>query len=54
MKKIVVFAFPSRFIFPVKLICALLLDQHQLLILYLNLLLSFYSICQNNNNVIGN
>ena len=43
MKSIAVFSSRSRF--AVNLIYVLLLNQHQVLIVYLNLLLSFYSNC---------
>ena len=38
----------SRSRFPIKLICLLLLDLHQVLVVYVNLLLSFYNIFKNN------
>ena len=41
MKNIV--APPLRFKFPVKLICCIALDQHEALVVYLNLLLSSYN-----------
>ena len=39
---------------PLKLICYNVLDQHQVLVVYLNLLLSSYNDCWNKNNLANN
>ena len=52
MKNIVVFAFPSWARFPIKLICCIALGHYQVLAVYLNRMLSFYSIYKNNCNLL--
>ena len=52
MKNTVMFPAPSEFL--VKLICCMLLDQHQALLVYLNILLSTCNVLWNKDNVVDN